>query len=63
MVSISSGRFIEVQLHIHYKRFFSFFIFESLIAVQSKASQWNEMFCHDPEVMSSNPTQDKLEGA
>ena len=24
------------------------------MAVWSKASQWHEMFCHDPEVMSSN---------
>ena len=28
---------------------------KSLIVVQSQASQWHQMFCHDPEVMSSNP--------
>ena len=27
---------------------------KSLMAVWSKASQWHEMFCHDPEVMGLN---------
>ena len=27
------------------------------MAVGSKASQWHEMFCHDPEVMGLNPSQ------
>ena len=33
---------------------------KSLINVWSNASQWHEMFCHDPEVMSSNPSQVEL---
>ena len=36
---------------------------KSVMAVWSKVAQWHEMFCHDPEVLSSNPGQVKLGGA
>ena len=32
---------------------------KSLVAVWSKAFQWHEVFCHDPDVMGSNPSQIK----
>ena len=32
---------------------------KSLTAVWSKASQWREMFCHNPEGMGLNPSQVK----
>ena len=35
---------------------------KSLIAMWFKASQWYEMFCHDPEFMGSNFGQDELGG-
>ena len=37
----------SVAVHFFYKN--------SLMVVWSKASQWHEMFCHNPEVMGLNP--------